>query len=291
MTDAKGNIMKTLQLIYAGTFLLIHGMANAECVAPDIYTMGTGISLSGLCTAISTGETALSTANIDTATTELSLTQLKSYAMQAEQLAQQTLATQNAIIQAELMVKEFEENPLEVVMPNVTQLIANQERIMKLASDISKNADTVGTNALKNLENPSSVGLGQGSRFQIWSDARRQQALAAFDLANRYMKEAPDRNANINKLINSSAAAQGDTANLKIMSSTVSQSMQFLQGIQEALNGILTGQATETGKRVDDEIQAAKANQNIINNGIGDPLDIPTQDSYIGPGSKNSMPF
>lgn len=282
--------MKFTKLIHTLAIILTANAAYAECVAPDIYTNGNGVSLSGLCTALSTGEIAASTASMDAATTELSLTQLKSYAMQAEQLAQQVLATQNSIIQAELLVKQFEENPLEVVIPNANQIIANNERIAKLANDIAKNASSIGTNALKNLDNPSSIGLGEGSRFQIWSDLRRQQALAAYEQANRYLKEAPERNANINKAIKSSAAAEGDTANLKVISSGLSQSLQFLQGIQETLNSIMSGQANATGKQIADEIAGAKADKSMADEGFGPPLEIPT-DTYIGPGARNSQPF
>lgn len=273
------------------TLLIFSVMAHAECAAPDIYTMGTGINLSGLCTSISTGEIAVSTASIDAATVETAATQAKSFAMQAEQLAQQVLAAQNAVIQAELLVREFEENPLEVVAPDVNQLLANQQRIDKLANDIAKNSSAIGTNALNELEHPSTIGLGQGSRFQIWSDTRRQEALNAYELANRYLKDAPKRNANMNKLINSSAAAQGDTANLKVMSSALTQMMVFLQSMQETLNKIMTSQASETGKHISDEITTAKAQQAMATKGLGDKVDIPLQDSYKGPGTSSSKPF
>lgn len=265
--------------------------ATAECAAPDIYTMGTGINLSGLCTSLSTGEIAISTASIDAATAETALTQAKSFAMQAEQLAQQVLAAQNEVIQAELQVRQFEENPLDVIVPDANQLLANQERINKLASDIAKNASSIGTKALNDLEHPNTIGLGQGSRFQIWNDTRREEALKALDMANRYLKDAPQRNTNITKLVKSSAAAQGDTANLKIISSTLAQMMTFLQSIQETLNRMLTTQASETGKKVTDEVTDAEAIQEMSNKGLGNKIDIPLKDKYMGPGTDTSRPF
>ncbi|HAF43530.1 MAG TPA: hypothetical protein DCK83_00935 [Gallionellaceae bacterium] len=282
--------MKLIYVMYTLALVLTASVARAECVAPDVYTNGTGVSLSGLCTALSTGEIAASTASMDAATNELSLTQLKSYAMQAEQLAQETLATQNAIIQAELLTRQYQENPLEAVIPNVTKLIANNERIAKLANEIANNISNVGTNALKNLENPSSIGLGEGSRFQIWSDMRKQQAMKAYELSKAYWDGAQDRNENINKVIESSAVAAGDTANLKVVSSATAQSLQFLQSIQETLNSIMSGQANDTGKEIADEIAAAKAGKGMADEGFGPPLDIPS-DSYMGPGGRNSKPF
>ncbi len=114
--------------------------------------------------------------------------------------------------------------------------------------------------------------------------------MAAYEQANQYLKGAAERNANINKVIKSSAAAQGDTANLKVMSSELSQSLQFLQGIQETLNSMMSGQANTTGKQIADEMAGAKAEKSMADEGFGPPLEIPT-DTYIGPGSRSSQPF
>lgn len=288
---AKTDLMTALVLVLIASMSFWSGPATAECAAPDIYTMGTGINLSGLCTSLSTGEIAVSTASIDAATAETALTQAKSFAMQAEQLAQQVLAAQNEVIQAELLVRQFEENPLDVIVPDANELLANQDRINKLASDIAKNASSVGTKALNNLEHPNTIGLGRGSRFQIWNDTRREEALKALDLSNRYLKEAPQRNKNIAKVVKSAAAAQGDTANLKIISSTLAQMMTFLQSIQETLNRMLSTQASETGKKVTDEVTDAEAIQEMSNKGLGNKIDIPLKDKYMGPGSATSSPF
>jgi len=271
----------------AFAFLMLQTNAHAECTAPDIYTMGTGVNLSGLCTSISTGQTAAAAASIDASTASIDITTAKAYLMQADQLAAEVIQQQNLVIQTEMMIQDLEENPLQVIMPDANQLIANQKRIDKLAQDIANNSSAVGANLLNDLEHPATIGLGEGSRFALWSDARRQAVTEAYEKAKAYIQSSSKRNQDITTAIKNAAAAQDKTANLKAISNIEGQQLSWLQTISESLTQMMQMQATENGAKVADEMTTAESLQNMADNPPFKTITIP-QDSYQGPGQHGS---
>ena len=262
----------------------------AECVAPDVYTMGTGVSLSGLCTAISTGEVAVSTASIDTSSASTATTQAKSLLVQTDQYAKQIEEVQNLVIQTEMMIKDLEENPLQAIVPDANQLIANQKRIDKLAQDIANNSSSVGVNLLNNLEHPNTIGLGEGSRFALWSDARRNAVEESYTKSKAFIDASQSRNKALTQAIYNAAAAQDKTANLKAISNMEGQQLTWLQSIGESLNQIMQTQATENASKISGEMTSAESLQNMATNPPFTGIALP-KDSYRGPGTSTSKGF
>jgi hypothetical protein len=247
--------------------------ANAECTAPDVYELGTGINLTGLCTSISTGATATSTA-------EISVNSAKSLLVQADTYAKEALATQNLIIQTEMMIRDFEENPLQVVAPDANLLLANQKRIEKLAKEIADNSSSIGTNLINNLENPETIGLGQGSRFALWSEARRKAVMEAYDSSTAFIEASKSRNKALTQAIKESKSADGATANLKAINAMQGQQLSWLESIADILTNIMRSQATVEGSRISAEISGAKTNQGIIEKPPGADIRVADDKEY-----------
>jgi hypothetical protein len=258
---------------------------------------GSGTDLTGLCTGLATEATALSAADTATSTSSTAVsTDATSrsanllYLQQVEAYAQDLLAYQQQVIQVERFIRDLEENPLEAVAPNVNQLVKNQQEIEQLAKDIEKNSSSVGANLMKNLEHADSIGLGQGSKFALWSEARRKNAEESYALVRKMIVSATEQNKDINKAIKNAAAAEGQTASLKAIASAAAQQLTLLQQIGSTLNQLLGGQAIENGNRIQNEIAAAEAHARFAAKAPGADIEM-AEDSYKGPGKVNNKGF
>jgi hypothetical protein len=247
--------------------------ANAECTAPDVYELGTGINLSGLCTSISTGATAASTA-------EIAVTSEKSFLVQADTYAKQALATQNMIIQTEMMIRDLEENPLQVITPDANQLIANQKRISSLATDIANNSSNIGDNLMNNIKHPNTIGLGQGSRFALWSEARRKAVEESYAINKQFVADAARKDKSIWDAIKNISATKDKTATMKATANAAGQQLSWLQSIGETLNQLMGAQAVESGMKIEMEIQALENANSMIDNPPGKNIRVEDDKEY-----------
>lgn len=230
-------------------------LANPNCmtsfIIPDAYTLGTGVNLSGACLSFKAGIDAENTI-VEAAEADAS------YWQQVEQVGQQVLTVQNLVIQTEQLIKDIEENPLQVLVPDVKQILANQERINKLTSDIGNNAASIGQNAMKDLQYPDTIGLGMGSKWQLWSQARAEAVKENFATYNQFVTDMNGEWKNIDKAIKNLNGARGQRANARALSNASGQQLSMLQKIQEILMKMMNLQSAEAGAKMDSEIETLK---------------------------------
>lgn len=263
--------------------LLISANVLAVCTTgiPDYYYLGTGLDKNGLCTAISTGEAAA-------ATLDLVDTQNASVLKQAAQYAKQIEEVQNLVMQTEMMIKDLEENPLQVVTPDINQIIANQERINALANDISNNSSRVGDNLIRNLEHPNTIGLGHDSKFALWSENRRRNVEESYAKVQQFIKDMTKENEDAVVETKNAAALTDKTQAAKTTARIASQQLSTSQKMLELLNQLLGATATEQASKISQEIEAQKVLYDEANTTHVPNID---SDRYMGPGQINASPF
>lgn len=285
-------------LVLFSVMTIMSNTAFAICaVTPTVMVAGSGTDLAGLCTAISADATALSTADIDIATaataastSESLVKQAAQYSTQLEQYAQELLSAQNLIIQTEMMVKELEENPLQVIVPDANQLIANQKRIDSLAKDIANNSSSIGTNLMNDITHPNTLGLGQGSRFALWSEARIAGINEAFEKDQDFIRKMKKEQTDLNRAIKNQQAAVGKKAIEQATADTLSQMLSMLQRMESAIQQQMKMQATENAMKQEQDNAAATAIQSVIKTPPGSGL-IFKEDGYKGPGKVGNKGF
>jgi len=267
-------------------------------IVPDFLAAGSGTFTTALCEANATALTAATVAEVavsasssaDSGLTGLAK-QAAQYAQQLEQYAQEVIAAQNLVIQTERMIKDLEENPLQVIVPDTKQLVENQKRIDQLAKDIANNSNTIGSNLMKDLTNPSTIGLGEGSRFQLWSEARSAAIQESYDKVAAFAKNEPAESKRITQAIKNIDGAEGKTATDKAMANAAGQQLALIQDIKEMLRQLLSMQSTENGAKLDAQVSAATAAVNaVIQNPPGSTLNF-APDSYDGPGTTKNKAF
>ena len=269
--------------------------AYAICAAtPTVMVAGSGTDLAGLCSAISAGATEISTASIDSSTTATAVSTDATaydtyllYLKQTDAYAKQVLQYQEQVLQVERFISDLEENPLNAIVPNADKLIANQVKIDNLAKDIANNSSNIAANAMKDLEHPDSIGLGMGSKFALWSEARRKNAEESYKIVTDLVKDASKKNKAITDVIKNADKAQGQTATQKALANAAVQQLSLLQEIGDSLNKLMGGQAIENGIKYNNDIIAAQALNKVATEAPGAQLTLPP-DSYLGPGKSGS---
>lgn len=252
--------MQSFKLQHKLTFIFFIGffwVNCAEAVVPCVFKMdtlnqGAGENTSGFCAAMQAGANVVLTEQV-VAQQDVSL------AKQAESVAQEILTVQNLVIQTEQLMKDIEENPLQVIVPDVNQILKNQKRIDQLTRDISNNSSSVGANLIKNLEMPDTIGLGQGSRFQMWNEARKRAIDESFDTVSSFTKDLASENVSISKAIQNLNGSRGQRANAKALSNAAGQQLTTLGKIEEALLKMLSLQSAEAGSRLEDQVTREEA--------------------------------
>lgn len=277
--------MKKLLIPLLAIPLLAAQPAFAACAVsgPTTWVNGTGTDYNGLCTAIQTGDMAMTLSGVQANATSLTKIQQQSLLKQLDQYAKQVEETQQMVIQTEMLTKDLEEQPLQVIVPDINQLRENQQRIDQLARDISNNSATIGTNLLKDLKNPDTIGLGYGSKFQLWSEARTKAVGESLKSVTDFVKQEPVRNEQIKIALQNADAAQGKTATLKAIAQISVQQLQWLQKLEEDISHMIAAQSIENGATLDQQMTAARANQDLKTDSISDQIQLP-KDSYQGPG-------
>jgi hypothetical protein len=228
---------------------------NKDCLGllavPDTYSLGTGISRESACVAATSGMMAVQA--IETATKQdLSLL------AQAEGVAQEILTVQNLVINTQELIRDIQENPLQVIVPNVDQIIKNQKRIDQLTKDIGDNSSSMGANLVKNIKTPNSIGLGQGSKFQLWSEARKRAIDEGFGTVKSFVEELSDENKTISQAIKNLSSGQGLRANAKNLSQATGTQLSLLSKIEQTLLNTLSLNSAEAGARLSNEMDAYK---------------------------------
>jgi hypothetical protein len=224
--------------------------SNPYCLdlmtVPDYAYLGTGWSFASSCGAAGVGLAAVNAI-------ESTVKQDTSLLAQAEGVAQQILTVQNLVINTQELIRDIQENPLQVIVPNVDQIIKNQKRIDKLTKDIGDNSSTMGANLVKNLQTPNTIGLGQGSKFQLWSEARKRAIDESFGTVTSFVAELNDENKTISQAIKNLSSGHGLRANAKNLSQATGTQLTILGKIEQSLLNMLSLNAAEAGARLDSE--------------------------------------
>lgn len=267
------------------------GCVTSAANIPDPYSLGTGVNANGLCTAQLTAQAIIAA---EAAAAIAAGQQQASLATQAEELAQNILTVQNMVIQTEQLIKDIQENPLQVIVPDVDQILSNQNRINQLAQNIDKNSSQVGSNLIKNLEMPETVGLGQGSKFQLWATARKEAIDENYDTIKAFVKDLKGENISINQSIKNLNGARGQRANQRALSNAAGQQLTTLGKIEELLFKMLSLQSAESGARLEAEMDMVKRAQKASK--AKNPMDsfndeFDATEKYKGPGTANSKAF
>ena len=82
--------------------------------------------------------------------------------------AQRALVLQQNIMQYQAMIKNLQNNPLGVVVPNLSLLVTNAAKIMASNADIGQGMSKVSENIAKAFTNPQG---DFGVKFKIWTNA------------------------------------------------------------------------------------------------------------------------
>lgn len=278
-------LLLVLLLICEATFAALPVCPGTGLIAPDPFTLGTGVSQNAFCAAIMAGASAEQLISLNIVQTEMSAKQDQSLLTQADQLAKEVISAQQLIIQTGTLIKDLEENPLQVIVPDVNQIIANQNRINKLAQDIVNNSSQIGNNLIKDLQTPDTIGLGYGSKFQLWSDARKRAVQESTDLVTGFIKDASATDTTIWQAIKNLNAAQGRTQTAKSAGQIAAQQLTLLERMQQLLNQLVGMQAVENGAKLQADMDTAAANAAMVANPPGVNVQF-SPDVYQGPGSK-----
>lgn len=198
------------------------------------------------------------------------------YYQQVESYAKQTLQYQQQLIDTEMMVQDLEENPLQTIVPNVNQLLANQAKINTLAKAIDTAAPNVGENMARNIKYPQSIGLGQGSKYQLWSESRQTEVQATLDSVAAFRKSYMDDNKDIMTALKDAGAAKDKTVAIKTAAFAAAQQAKAAADMLVLMNEQRSNAALKEAEELDKEAAAASAHQALIGTGQFKATDMPS---------------
>lgn len=194
-------------------------------------------------------------------------TQNSNYLTQLDIKAKQVLVYQQMLIDTEMMIRTLQNNPVEVIVPNVDQLLKNQNRINQLADDISNNWDKVGDNLMKDLNHPNTIGLGQGARTEIWSDARIaavKNSMQIIDLFRSTYKTDAKKQEDLTKKAKAAEGSEGGpNASLQAISELNAEQLRSLNKMVTALNEAQSALATERAVSIKKDQQIQEQNDRL----------------------------
>ena len=225
---------------------------------------------------------AAKTAAVESAATSASATAVKTaatYYQQVESYAKQTLQYQQQVMDTEMMVRDLEENPLQTIVPNTNQLLANQAKINKLAKAIDTAAPNVGENMARNIKYPDSIGLGQGSKFQLWAESRQQSVQDTLDSVAAFRKSYVDDNNDITTALKDAGATKDKTATMKVAAFAAAQQAKNAANMLVLMNEARSNAALREAEILDKEASAAAAHQALTGTGQFKASDMPADDN------------
>ena len=178
-------------------------------------------------------------------------TQLAGYAMQGDSLAKQALQYQNQILQYQAMLKHLQDNPLGVVLPNLTLLATNTAKIKANGINLANNMSNVAGNIEKAFKNPQG---DFGVKFKVWTTASRDALEGAMLNAGLHREQFADDTAAVEALIRKNQASEGDLGALKTLgefnAAQLNESIKLRDLItsqNEAINTAMLAQVSKNG--------------------------------------------
>lgn len=209
--------------------------------------------------------------------------QAAAFAQRADAYAKQILQLQNSILQYEAMLKNLQDNPLGVVMPNLTLLATNTAKIMANGENIANNMGNVSDNIAKAFKNPQG---DFGVKFRLWTNASKEALTGAMMNAGLQREQFADDSQALQALVTKNAASQGALAATKTLGEIASAQLaesyklrDLISAQQLAVNNFML---TETNKKQSE----VDATQTFLKQGNGTVRQW-GQNGTVGFGTKN----
>lgn len=181
------------------------------------------------------------------------------YAQAADAYAKQLLQLQNQILQYQAMLQNLQENPLGVVLPNLTLLATNTAKIMANGESIASNMSDVSDNIARAFKNPQG---DFGVQFRLWSNVSKKALTGAMMNAGLQREQFENDTQALQALVTKNAASQGALAATKTLGEIASAQLaesyklrDLISAQQLATNNFMM---TETSKK-QEEVDAAQA--------------------------------
>ena len=136
------------------------------------------------------------------------------YAQAADAYAKQLLQLQNQILQYQAMLQNLQDNPLGVVLPNLTLLATNTAKIKQNGVNLANGMADVDDNIARAFKNPQ----GEfGVQFRVWSNASSDAIKGAMLNAGLQREQFKDDEKALQALVTKNAASQGALAAAKTL--------------------------------------------------------------------------
>lgn len=161
------------------------------------------------------------------------------YAQAADAYAKQLLQLQNQILQYEAMLKNLQENPLGVVLPNLTLLATNTAKIKAQGESIANGMGDVSDNIARNFKNPQG---DFGVKFKLWANSNADALKGAMLNAGLQREQFANDTQALQALVTKNAASQGALAATKTLGEI--NSAQLMESIK--LRELITAQQLAT---------------------------------------------
>ena len=144
-------------------------------------------------------------------------TQIMNNIQLADSYAQDVNRYQNEIMRYELMVRNIQNNPAGVALPNLNQLVQNQAKIMQYGSDIGTNMANVDKNFSKQFNNPQAQSFGV--KFAVAANTSMDALKAAMLNVGLQHETAKTDAENLQALVDRAKTANGDKGALDALNS------------------------------------------------------------------------
>lgn len=139
---------------------------------------------------------------------------LARYAQGADAYAKQLLQLQNSILQYQAMLKNLQDNPLGVVLPNLGLLVTNTVKIKENGENIANNMSNVSDNIARAFKNPQG---DFGVKFKIWTNASSDALRGAMLNAGLHRENFKNDTDAVQALVEKNTASGGALAATKTL--------------------------------------------------------------------------
>ena len=184
-------------------------------------------------------------------------TQILNHIQLMDAYAQDVDRFQNEIMRYELMVRNIQDNPAGVALPNLNQLVQNQARIMSYGSDIGTNMSNVDKNFAKQFNNPQAQSFGV--KFGVAANASLDALKAAMLNVGLQHETAQTDSQNLQRLVDAVKASDGDKGALQALGSLnaaqLAEAQRYRQLFADQSMATNTALAAEAAQKRDNQTQ------------------------------------
>lgn len=184
------------------------------------------------------------------------LTQLLNMAQLVASYAQQVTSYENQLMQYATMIKNLENNPMGVLLPDVQRAANNMARLMGMGTDIASTMSRVDQNFATTFKSPTAQTFS--TKFSLWTNSSQDALRSAMLNAGLQREQFADDTTALQSMTDTLASSQGNLSALQALGSLnarqVQESMKLRDLIsqqQVAQNTALSAQAAKDQMRTD----------------------------------------